>query len=96
MSSSERVHSGSSRSSAETLSRWETGAQIQQRGFDLLLRLYFALPAVREYLAPEESPEPVSASTAETILIVGRRTEREYIYAPMGNCNGALALTGGG
>jgi len=26
-----------------TLSRWEPGAQIQQRGFDKLLRLYFAL-----------------------------------------------------
>ena len=34
-----------------TLSRWETGAQIQQRGYDVLLRLYFDIPAVRERLA---------------------------------------------
>jgi putative zinc finger/helix-turn-helix YgiT family protein len=34
----------------ETLSRWETGAQIQQRSLDNLLRLFFTLPAVREAL----------------------------------------------
>ena len=34
-----------------TLSRWETGGQLQQRAFDQLLRMYFALPAVREYCA---------------------------------------------
>jgi putative zinc finger/helix-turn-helix YgiT family protein len=39
-----------------TLSRWETGAQIQQRGFDKLLRLYFALPVVRDYLVPKPRP----------------------------------------
>jgi putative zinc finger/helix-turn-helix YgiT family protein len=27
-----------------TLSRWETGAQIQQRAFDKLLRVYFNVP----------------------------------------------------
>lgn len=35
----------------ETVSRWETGGQIQQRGFDTLLRLYFHFPDVRKYLA---------------------------------------------
>ena len=35
-----------------TLSRWETGAQIQQRAFDQMLKLYFALPEVRNYLEP--------------------------------------------
>ena len=34
-----------------TLSRWETGAQIQQRAFDRLLRAYFDLPELRSYLA---------------------------------------------
>lgn len=38
-----------------TLSRWETGAQIQQRAMDRLLRLYFALASVRAALADEES-----------------------------------------
>jgi putative zinc finger/helix-turn-helix YgiT family protein len=34
-----------------TLSRWETGAQIQQRSLDKLLRLFFELPEVRHALA---------------------------------------------
>jgi putative zinc finger/helix-turn-helix YgiT family protein len=37
-----------------TLSRWETGGQIQQRGFDRLLRLYFSSAGVREDLANDE------------------------------------------
>ncbi len=37
-----------------TLSRWETGAQIQQRVMDRFLRLYFAIPSVREALADEK------------------------------------------
>jgi putative zinc finger/helix-turn-helix YgiT family protein len=36
-----------------TLSRWETGAQIQQRSLDRFLRVFFALPEVRETLADE-------------------------------------------
>jgi putative zinc finger/helix-turn-helix YgiT family protein len=35
-----------------TVSRWETGAQIQQRSLDKLLRLYFDLPEVRRALEP--------------------------------------------
>jgi putative zinc finger/helix-turn-helix YgiT family protein len=34
----------------ETISRWVNGALIQSRAMDNLLRLYFALPAVREVL----------------------------------------------
>lgn len=34
-----------------TLSRWETGIQIQQRAFDRFLRVFFALPEVRRKLA---------------------------------------------
>lgn len=36
-----------------TLSRWETGVQVQQRAMDRLLRLFFALPAVQNALADE-------------------------------------------
>jgi putative zinc finger/helix-turn-helix YgiT family protein len=36
-----------------TVSRWETGAQIQQRSLDRLLRLYFGMPGVRMALADE-------------------------------------------
>jgi putative zinc finger/helix-turn-helix YgiT family protein len=36
-----------------TLSRWETGAQIQQRSLDRFLRAFFRLPALREALSEE-------------------------------------------
>ena len=37
-----------------TVSRWETGAQIQQKSLDKLMRLYFAIPEVREALADKD------------------------------------------
>ena len=37
--------------SASTLSRWETGAQVQQRFHDGILRAIFVLPALRLFLA---------------------------------------------
>lgn len=57
-----------------TLSRWETGAQIQQRAFDTLLRAYFAVPELRKYLSQpalsnKRSVEPpLSASLPEPSL----------------------------
>jgi len=53
-----------------TLSRWETGAQIQQRAFDTLLRAYFDVPELRRYLArplasPARAKEPIAASLPE-------------------------------
>jgi putative zinc finger/helix-turn-helix YgiT family protein len=39
-----------------TLSRWETGAQIQQRAMDLLLRLFFEIPEARRFLRESEPP----------------------------------------
>ena len=38
-----------------TLSRWETGAQIQQRVMDRLLRAFFELEPLREYLKSLDS-----------------------------------------
>jgi len=38
----------------ETICRWENGAFIQTRAMDNLLRLYFALPKVREVLRGED------------------------------------------
>jgi putative zinc finger/helix-turn-helix YgiT family protein len=38
-----------------TLSRWETGAQIQQRAFDRLLRAYFEIPELRTFFAEEKA-----------------------------------------
>ena len=44
-----------------TLSRWETGLQIQQRALDKLLRLYFAFPEARSALADEKSAARLGA-----------------------------------
>jgi putative zinc finger/helix-turn-helix YgiT family protein len=35
---------------SSTLSRWENGAQVQQRSLDRLMRAFFDVPALREYL----------------------------------------------
>jgi putative zinc finger/helix-turn-helix YgiT family protein len=37
-----------------TLSRWETGAQIQQRSLDNLLRLFFGIARVRKILTTQQ------------------------------------------
>jgi putative zinc finger/helix-turn-helix YgiT family protein len=42
------------RIASATVSRWETGAQIQQRALDLLMRLFFGLAEVRSALADEQ------------------------------------------
>jgi len=50
-----------------TLSRWETGAQIQQRSLDLLMRVYFKVEAAREYLANVHNhPQPPAMETSKT------------------------------
>jgi putative zinc finger/helix-turn-helix YgiT family protein len=42
----------------ETISRWETGALIQSRAMDNLLRIYFAIPEVRAALrGPDQDPK---------------------------------------
>jgi putative zinc finger/helix-turn-helix YgiT family protein len=48
-----------------TLSRWETGAQIQQRAMDLLLRLFFDSGEVRRVCAA------VSASASPAAEVIG-------------------------
>jgi putative zinc finger/helix-turn-helix YgiT family protein len=45
-----------------TLSRWETGAQIQQRSMDRLLRGFFFVPEFRRFLG---APDPGSTASAE-------------------------------
>jgi putative zinc finger/helix-turn-helix YgiT family protein len=37
-----------------TVSRWETGSQIQQKSLDKLMRIYFAIPEVRDALADKD------------------------------------------
>jgi putative zinc finger/helix-turn-helix YgiT family protein len=48
---------------AETISRWETGAKIQSRAMDNLLRIYFAVPEVRTVLRGAEQ-DPNLGTTA--------------------------------
>jgi putative zinc finger/helix-turn-helix YgiT family protein len=50
----------------ETLSRWETGAQIQQRALDRFLRVILSFPSVRAALASEQlssSTPPLAPTT---------------------------------
>ena len=50
----------------ETVSRWETGAQIQQRSFNKLLKAIFRSPEVRKQLAEIDAIEPVAMEAAAT------------------------------
>lgn len=67
----QKALAGHLRVSESTLCRWETGGQIQQRAMDLLMRLYFDIPQVREQLARAcasetfVSPGPVAGKTVE-------------------------------
>ena len=45
-----------------TLSRWETGAQVQQRFHDGVLRAFFALPDLQNFLAGLHGVPYVAAS----------------------------------
>ena len=53
-----------------TLTRWETGAQIQQRAMDTLLRLFFQSGEVRRILrAPGEMPAQGVESAEELVPV---------------------------
>jgi putative zinc finger/helix-turn-helix YgiT family protein len=41
-----------------TLSRWETGAQIQQRSLDRFLRIFFSIPQARALLGEMDDGRP--------------------------------------
>lgn len=51
--------------SESTLSRWETGAQIQQRCMDVLLRLFFGCDQARSYLGAPEHTWQATLATIE-------------------------------
>src|SRR5258708_20600902 len=55
-----------------TLSRWETGAQIQQRAFDKLLRAYFALPEFRKFVAGDAAAPPINSQPLAANVPIGR------------------------
>lgn len=54
-----------------TLSRWETGGQIQQRAMDRLLRLFFALEEVRAALADDAHVGELGSMVAVTSVDAG-------------------------
>ncbi len=47
----------------ETISRWETGALIQSRAMDNLLRVFFALPEVRDVLIGQDQDPLLGTGT---------------------------------
>jgi putative zinc finger/helix-turn-helix YgiT family protein len=55
----------------ETVSRWETGGQIQQRAMDLLLRVFFGVPFVRLWL---DNPSIFSVVRAPMVSNSGQAT----------------------
>lgn len=66
----------------ETLSRWITGAMIQTRANDRLLRLFFHLPAAREILQDPFDPAVGISAVSYPVLV-----------APDGLSNGGLDLS---
>jgi DNA-binding transcriptional regulator YiaG len=59
------------RISMHTLSRWETGAQIQQRAMDLYLRTFFEVPEARRFLGGpsyDASSRPVADATSDILM----------------------------
>lgn len=53
---------------AATISRWESGHQIQQRAMDRLLRLYFAYPNVRSSLSDEAHLSELGAMIVDNAI----------------------------
>ena len=52
--------------SESTLSRWETGAQLQQRAMDRYLRTIFEVKEARQYWGYDESTRPPSIHPSTT------------------------------
>jgi len=55
--------------SVSTLSRWETGGQIQQRAFDRFLRAVFGLPELRNLLSHDERLAHLGVVSASDITV---------------------------
>lgn len=53
-----------------TVSRWENGAQIQQRSLDNLMRLFFGMPQVRAILINEEISKMGFGALSSTIAFI--------------------------
>jgi putative zinc finger/helix-turn-helix YgiT family protein len=64
-----------------TLSRWETGAQVQQRAMDKLLRGFFEVPEFRHYLGFQE-PAPADAAPVRPAADAGTTTLKVAVVRP--------------
>jgi DNA-binding transcriptional regulator YiaG len=51
--------------SEATLSRWVTGAQIQQRSLDQMMRIFFAYPEVRQALMDETRLSQIGSTVGQ-------------------------------
>jgi transcriptional regulator with XRE-family HTH domain len=60
-----------------TVSRWETGAQIQQRSLDRFQRVFFAFEEVRVALAEEQNITELGASISAEFAAT--KTGREAV-----------------
>lgn len=89
----------------ETVSRWETGGQIQQRAMDQLLRLFFDVPEVRRHLGLSDSTASVSGGsaiiTSGTIFFGGEFASSQLAKSPdraapcyLNNSSGSVVLSG--
>jgi putative zinc finger/helix-turn-helix YgiT family protein len=52
-----------------TLSRWETGIQVQQRSFDKFLRAFFASPALRKYFQSLQTADAGGAAVRNVAAV---------------------------
>ncbi len=59
-----------------TVSRWETGAQIQQRAMDTLLRTFFQVPEARRFLGLQQGDGPNNLSVGSQAQEVQSLAER--------------------
>ncbi len=66
-----------------TLSRWETGAQIQQRCLDRFLRVLFAFPSVRAVLSRPAPPQPETGTNPRfrSVPVTPKLLDRAHRFA---------------
>ena len=65
-----------------TLSRWETGAQLQQRCMDRFLRCFFDVSEVRGFLLGFSATTPADSSTTASVETAGDDQEGSFFNRP--------------
>jgi putative zinc finger/helix-turn-helix YgiT family protein len=62
----------------ESVSRWETGAQMQSRVVDKIMRVYFASPEAREVLDAARTDAGIGASVVTTEVAISREETPDW------------------